>query len=74
MSREHTHVKALLPKVKEMAEEGKSQREIAEYFGLKDKKVIKELLKRSGCSRTLQKTKEEFQKSEKKINRIKRLK
>lgn len=46
MSGKYTHVKELLPEIKEMVERGKSQREIAEHFGLKDKYVIKELLKR----------------------------
>ena len=46
MPKEYGYVKAILPEVKEMAEQGKSQREIAEHFGLKDKYVIKELLKR----------------------------
>lgn len=32
--------------VKKMVLEGKTQREIADYFGLKDKLVIKQLLKR----------------------------
>lgn len=44
--RNYTHVQALLPEIRAMVETGKSQREIAEYFGLKDKEVVKELLKR----------------------------
>jgi len=36
----------IINEVKEMVSQGKTQREIAEFFGLKDKFVIKELLKR----------------------------
>lgn len=36
----------LLPTIQKMLEQGKSQREIAEHFGFKDKYVVKELLKR----------------------------
>ena len=46
MPRKYEHVKALLPEISRMLESGKSQRELAEHFGLKDKYVIKELLKR----------------------------
>ena len=44
--REYTHVRALLPSIKAMVEEGKTQREIAEYYGFKDKYVVKRLLLR----------------------------
>ena len=44
--REYTHVQELLPSIKGMVEEGKTQREIAEHFGFRDKLVVKELLKR----------------------------
>ena len=44
--RNYTHVQELLPKIKAMIEAGKSQREVAEYFGLKDKYVVKNLLNR----------------------------
>lgn len=44
--REYTHVQELLPSIKAMAEEGKTQREIAEYYGFKDKYVVKRLLHR----------------------------
>ena len=44
--REYTHVQELLPSIKAMAEEGKTQREIAEYYGFKDKYVVKWLLYR----------------------------
>jgi transposase len=44
--RNYTHIQELLPEIKEMLELGKSQREIAQHFGLKDKYVVKELLKR----------------------------
>ncbi len=43
---EYGYVKKLLPVIKEMITEGKTQREIAETFGFKDKTVVKELLKR----------------------------
>lgn len=42
----YTHIQVLLPEIKAMVREGKSQREIAEHFGLKDKYVVKRLLKR----------------------------
>ena len=35
---------AILNEVKEMVSQGKTQKEIAEFFGLKDKFVIKQLL------------------------------
>lgn len=44
--REYTHIQALLPEIEGMKAAGKSQREIAEHFGFKDKYVVKELLKR----------------------------
>lgn len=44
--RNYTHVQVLLPEIKEMLTAGKTQREIAEYFGFKDKYVVKKLLKR----------------------------
>ena len=44
--REYTHVQALLPDIKAMVEEGKTQREIAEHYGFKDKSIVKGLLKR----------------------------
>lgn len=44
--RNYTHVQALLPEIKEMVSKGMTQREIAEYWGLKDKYVVQELLKR----------------------------
>lgn len=37
----------IIHEVKEMVSMGKTQKEIAEHFGLKDKFVIKELLKRN---------------------------
>lgn len=42
--RNYTHVQALLPAITAMIEEGKTQREIAEHFGFKDKNVVKYLL------------------------------
>ena len=44
--RNYTHVQALLPEIKAMLAEGKTQREVAEYFGFQDKYVVKRLLKR----------------------------
>lgn len=45
-NRKYTHLQNLLPEIKAMVATGKTQREIAEHYGLKDKYVIKELLKR----------------------------
>ena len=42
----YTHVQALLPEIKTMLAEGKTQREVAEYYGFKDKYVVKQLLTR----------------------------
>ena len=42
----YTHVQALLPEIKAMVESGKTQREIAEHYGFKDKLVVKKLLAR----------------------------
>ena len=44
--RNYAHVQALLPEIKPMLAEGKTQREIAEYYGFRDKQVVKSLLKR----------------------------
>ncbi len=46
MSRKYEKVQALLPIIKEQLASGKTQREIAEEFGLKDKYVVKGLLMR----------------------------
>ena len=46
VKRRYTHVQELLPEIQSMIAEGKTQREIASYCGLKDKNVIKQLLKR----------------------------
>ena len=47
MSREkYTHVQVLLPKIRAMEATGKTKREIAEHFGLRDKYVVKQLLTR----------------------------
>ena len=45
--RRYTHVNELLPAIQEMVEQGKTQREIAEYYGFKDKLVVKRLLERA---------------------------
>ena len=44
--RKYTHVQVLVPEITAMLAEGKTQREVAEYYGFQDKQVIKELLKR----------------------------
>lgn len=44
--RNYTHVQALIPEIEGVLAGGKTQREVAEYFGFKDKYVVKELLKR----------------------------
>lgn len=44
--RNYIHVQALIPEIEGMLAAGKTQREVAEYFGFKDKYVVKELLKR----------------------------
>lgn len=44
--RNYRHVQALIPEIEGMLATGKTQREVAEYFGFKDKYVVKELLKR----------------------------
>lgn len=44
--RKYTHVQVLLPEIKAMLAEGKTQREVAEHYGFKDKYVVKTLLKR----------------------------
>ena len=44
--RKYTHIQGLLPEIKAMQTEGKTQREIAQHFGFKDKQVVRELLKR----------------------------
>lgn len=45
--RNYTHIQVLLPEIKAVQAEGKTQREITEYYGFKDKQVVKELLKRA---------------------------
>ncbi len=42
----YTHVQVLLPEIKAMLDAGKTQREVAEYFGLQNKYVVKQLLTR----------------------------
>ena len=44
--RNYTHVQELLGEIEAMLSTGKTQREVAEYFGLKDKYVVKRLVKR----------------------------
>ena len=44
--RGYTHIKELVLEIKVMVAEGKTQREIAEYYGFKDSEVVREALKR----------------------------
>ena len=44
--RNYTHVQMLLPEIKAMLAEGETQREVAEYYGFRDKQVVKRLLER----------------------------
>ena len=44
--RNYTHIQALLPEIKAMPAEGKTQREVAEHYGVRDKQVVKRLLER----------------------------
>ena len=44
--RKYTHVQMLLPEIEGMIAEGKTQREVAEYFGFKDKYFVNRLLHR----------------------------
>ena len=44
--RNYTHIQELLPQIKAMLAEGKTQREVAEYYGFKNKYVVKQLLTR----------------------------
>ena len=44
--RAYTHVQILFPEIQAMIAAGKTQREIAEHYGLSSKKVVKNLLER----------------------------
>ena len=44
--RNYTHIQALLPEIKAMLAEGKTQREVAEHYGFRDNQVVKRLLER----------------------------
>ena len=46
MARSYTHVQAVEKEMVEMKTAGKTNREIAEHFGFKDKYVVKEWVKR----------------------------
>lgn len=46
--RNYTHVQVLLPEIKAMLAEGKTQREVAEHYGFKNKQVVKSCLSVSG--------------------------
>lgn len=47
--RNYTHIQEYQPEIEEMIAEEKSQREIAEHLGFKEKYVVKEPLKRQRC-------------------------
>ena len=38
----HTRINVLLPEIKAMLADGKLQREVAEYYGFRDKQVVSE--------------------------------
>ena len=44
--RNYTHVEELFPEIEAMLASGKTQREVAEHFGFRDKYVVKSLVKR----------------------------
>ena len=44
--RNYTHIQELLPEIQAMLAEGKTQLEVAEHYGFKDKSVVKQLLAR----------------------------
>ena len=44
--RNYTHVQVLLPEIKAMLAEGKTQQEVADHYGFKNKQVVKKLLER----------------------------
>ena len=46
MAREYTHIKAVEKEIFEMKKAGKTNREIAEHYGFKDKYVVKQLVSR----------------------------
>ena len=43
--RKYTHIRLLLPEIKAMLSEGKSHREVEEYFGLTGERPVHHLLK-----------------------------
>lgn len=45
-TRQYTHIQTLEAEIAKMREEGKTQRETADYYGFKDKYVVKGYLKR----------------------------
>ena len=44
--RNYTHVEELFPEIEAMLSSGKTQKEVAEHFGFRDKYVVKSLVKR----------------------------
>ena len=44
--RNYTHVQVLLQEIKAMLAEGKTQQEVADHYGFKNKQVVKRLLER----------------------------
>jgi hypothetical protein len=45
-NKEYTHMQVLETQILAMKEEGKTNREISEYFGLRDKYVVKQFISR----------------------------
>ncbi len=52
--RNYTHVQELLPEIEAMLAAGKTQREVAEHFGFRDKYVVKRLMNRERAKRRKQ--------------------
>jgi len=50
MPREYTHIQTVGKEVIEMKREGKTNREIAEHYGFKDKYVVKQFISRRNRS------------------------
>ena len=74
--RGYTHVKELLPTIRGMIADGMSQQEVADYYGFKDRNVVKELLRRGrrketqlpkSCGRKPAKTLQEYKYENKRL-------
>ena len=48
MARRYQKMQGMLPEIKQMLKEGKSQREVAEILGLEGDRPVHDLLKREG--------------------------